>query len=285
MAHNISFALAAFTGLSLTDAQPLEAARGWDVVLSDILPTVSSHLSPKDFANARLVCRHWRSFYTRLITHVRFAPSKILFEPQLPVLVTNCCGRHVLVGILGAFHCLDHITLALPSRWKLRRDCLQSVLEVYLSGIGKNASGLQSLTLLINLSSFNERKVQAPSFQVLSSWASLKTLTLQESDWTSQQLRVDPAPIFDLLKGLHTLQVSGPHQADVKAQWVRNARQEADAGSCVPTLSSAALTGAVVAAGPHTGSLFSKCPSVCFTTHMRCQLSQNQSMAEVSLWV
>ncbi|KAG2484602.1 hypothetical protein HYH03_016643 [Edaphochlamys debaryana] len=99
------------------------------------------------------------------------------------------------------------------------REKIQAALEEHF--VALSDFGIHSLQLNLDLNSFNERKIKLPDVSLLASWGGLTRLTVQESGWRSQQLRVDAGTVFSSLTGLQELSVVCKYSGAVKAKWWR----------------------------------------------------------------
>ncbi|KAG2425596.1 hypothetical protein HXX76_013639 [Chlamydomonas incerta] len=99
------------------------------------------------------------------------------------------------------------------------REKIQASLDEHFQAL--HDLGLRALQLNLDLNSFNERKIKLPDVAALATWPELTRLTLQESGWRSQQLRVDAGSVFGVLQYLQELTVVCKYSGTVKARWLR----------------------------------------------------------------
>ncbi|EFJ47312.1 hypothetical protein VOLCADRAFT_117847, partial [Volvox carteri f. nagariensis] len=150
-------------------------------------------------------------------------------------------ARTFMRAFVRAFPYTTKLVLDITFR-RTAREKIQTALEEHFLAL--QDFGLQVLQLNLDLNSFNERKIKLLDVSLLASWGHLTRLVLQESGWRSQQLRVDANTVFSSLPALQELSVVCKYSGHVKAKWWRPPP-----------------------------------PSNHQHKHLRCQLTQNQSMS------
>eukprot|EP00201_Polytomella_parva_P007668 CAMPEP_0175064368 /NCGR_PEP_ID=MMETSP0052_2-20121109/15291_1 /TAXON_ID=51329 ORGANISM="Polytomella parva, Strain SAG 63-3" /NCGR_SAMPLE_ID=MMETSP0052_2 /ASSEMBLY_ACC=CAM_ASM_000194 /LENGTH=398 /DNA_ID=CAMNT_0016330705 /DNA_START=301 /DNA_END=1497 /DNA_ORIENTATION=+ len=121
---------------------------------------------------------------------------------------------------LRAFPIVSELDLDVSLR-HTPRERIQIILDNYLKAI--ESFGFVTLSLLLDLNSYYERRVRLPDMSSLGGWKNLRHLLVQESGWRSQQLRVDARDVFRVVPQLQTLSLVCKFSRTIKARWVSQA--------------------------------------------------------------
>ncbi|KXZ45603.1 hypothetical protein GPECTOR_53g96 [Gonium pectorale] len=290
--------------LHLYERPSAQRGSSWSNTPEGVLSQVGRYLDSYALANARAVCKPWRHAFSLDIHSARLEVQE------------HGAGyaRSFLRAFKRAFPATNELVLEVTFR-RTAREKIQAALEEYFQAL--QDVGLQSLQLNLDLNSFNERKIKLPDVSLLACWRELTRLTLQESGWRSQQLRVDAGTVFASLPSLQELSVVCKFSGAVKARWWRPPSPAERLAARIPTWPPAAATvraatggtadvdmstddGVAGAGGSHTqqlqqqrqpgdhnhrqqvAALQAQVQAVAYpvlTQHLRCQMTQNQSMS------
>ncbi|GIL69088.1 hypothetical protein Vretifemale_82, partial [Volvox reticuliferus] len=205
----------------------------WTALPEGVLLNISRFLDPHIVSNARAVCKPWRRTFSLKVYTARLEISEHRAAQ----------ARAFIRAFTRAFPSTTELVLDITFR-RTAREKIQAALEEHFHAL--QDFGFQALQLNLDLNSFNERKIKLLDVSLLAAWSGLVRLTLQESGWRSQQLRVDAATVFSSLPGLQELSVMCKYSGKVKAKWWRPPTHAERLAARMPTWPP---SGAVAAAG------------------------------------
>ncbi|GLI66930.1 hypothetical protein VaNZ11_010960, partial [Volvox africanus] len=212
----------------------------WTALPEGVLLNISRFLNPHTVSNARAVCSPWRGAFSLKVHTARLEISEHRAAQ----------ARAFIRAFIRAFPSTTEIVLDITFR-RTAREKIQAALEEHFLAL--QDFGFQALQLNLDLNSFNERKIKLLDVSLLAAWNGLVRLTLQESGWRSQQLRVDAATVFSSLPALQELSVVCKYSGQAKAKWWRPPTHAERLAARMPTWPPAAAAApaaaAVVAAG------------------------------------
>ncbi|GLC45695.1 hypothetical protein PLESTF_000472200 [Pleodorina starrii] len=197
-------------GLHLSEQAFQRGSTGpdWTSVPEGVLLHISRFLDHQTTSNARSVCRSWRRAFSLNVHTARLEIGEHRAAQ----------ARAFLRAFVRAFPSTAELVLDITFR-RTAREKIQAALEEHFQAL--QDFGFQALQLNLDLNSFNERKIKLLDVSLLASWSGLSRLTLQESGWRSQQLRVDAPTVFSSLPALQELSVVCKYSGQVKAKWWR----------------------------------------------------------------
>ena len=142
-------------------------APDWSSRLPDgVLLLISRHLGTDGLRNVRLVCKPWRQAFSLAVKTARLEVK----EQQADK------ARAFMQAYTEAFPSTHELVLDVSFR-RTSREKIQAAIEAHFHELA--GFGIRSLSLLLDLNSFNERKIKLPDMSLLRGWHRLVTLTIQ----------------------------------------------------------------------------------------------------------